>query len=156
MSPVAEPDGAAAGSVLVGRDITERQLSQATLAEVEARLREGEALAHVGGWLWDVRTGAVQWSDEAHRIHGVDPLVFGGTLDAHMQCVHPDDRERVLEAMRSAVATGSAFDAEYRVVRADGDVRSVHSRASTTIGSARTVVGLRGMAQDVTTLRPEV
>ena len=27
-----------------------------------------------GSWLWDVRTGTVQWSTEFHRIHDLDPL----------------------------------------------------------------------------------
>ena len=83
------------GAVSVAHDLTEQRLAQASLAEVEARRREGEAQAHVGRWLWDIGTGAVQWSDELHRIHGVDPLEFAGTLDAHLACVHDDDRARV-------------------------------------------------------------
>ena len=98
------------------------RLTQATLAEVEARLREGEALAHVGRWLWDVGTGAVQWSDEFHRIHGVDPLEFAGTFEAYMTCIHPDDRDRVRAAMEAAVASGRRFEEEYRAVLDDGAV----------------------------------
>ena len=47
-------------------------------------MEEGEALAHIGSWLWDLRTGAVQWSAEFHRIHGVDPLDFDGTFESHL------------------------------------------------------------------------
>lgn len=68
--------------VAVVRDITEQRLARAILAEVEFRLREGEALSHIGSWLWDLRTGAVQWSTEFHRIHGVDPFDFDGTFDS--------------------------------------------------------------------------
>ncbi len=145
-------DAEPVGAILVARDITEQRLDQAALAEVEARVREGEALAHVGSWLWDVRTGAVQWSDECHRIHGVDPLAFDGTFEFHLRCVHPDDRVGVRAAMDAAVAQRHAFDAEYRVVRPDGDVRFLHARAQPALGSAGTVLGLRGIAQDVTEL----
>ncbi|MGH9294382.1 MAG: PAS domain-containing protein, partial [Acidimicrobiales bacterium] len=59
--PVHDRDGYVVGSVVVASDITEQRLAQAALAEVEARLAEGEALAGTGSWMWDVRTGAVQW-----------------------------------------------------------------------------------------------
>jgi PAS domain S-box-containing protein len=141
-----EPDA----SILIARDITEQRLAQAALAEVETRVRESEALAHVGSWLWDLRTGAVQWSDEFHRIHGVDPLDFDGTFEFHVGRIHADDRQRVRAAMEASVASGGPFDDEYRIVRPDGEVRSVHAHAQPTIGSARTVLGLRGIGQDVT------
>jgi PAS domain S-box-containing protein len=136
--------------VVIARDITERQLTQAALAEAEARMRESEALARVGGWLWDVRTGSVQWSDQQHRIHGVDPLDFDGTLDGHLACIVPDDRDRVRAAMEESVASGKTLDEEYRIRRPDGQERLLYVRASPAVGSAGTVVGLRGIGQDVT------
>jgi PAS domain S-box-containing protein len=143
-------DGEFVAFVLIARDITERQVAQATLAEIDRRVREAEAIAHAGGWLWDVRTGAVQWSDELHRIHGVDPLEFEGTLDAHLERVHAEDRERVRTAMESAVASGRAFEAEYRLIHASGDIRWLHARAEPSIGSGGDVVGMRGIGHDVT------
>ena len=71
--------------MVVARDVTEQHLAQATLAEIDARLEEAEALSHVGSWLWDLRTGAVQWSTEFHRIHGIDPLDFAGTFESYME-----------------------------------------------------------------------
>ena len=100
--------GSAIAAVLVLRDLTEQRLAQAALAEVEARLRESEALAGVGSWLWDVGSGVVQWSDEAHRLHGVDPLAFDGTLASHLRAIHRDDRDRVRAAMESAVSSTTA------------------------------------------------
>jgi PAS domain S-box-containing protein len=154
LRPVLDEAGAVTSIVLVAQDLTERRLGQATLAEVEARLRGGEAQVHVGRWVWDVGTGAVQWSDELHRIHGVDPLEFGGTLHAHLLLIHPDDRQFVRTAMEVAVSSGRPFEAEYRVVRPDGEERWIYARAEPTIGSADVVVALRGIGQDVTDQRP--
>jgi PAS domain-containing protein len=100
LCPVHGAGGELVSSVVIARDITEQRLAQAALAEVEARVRESEALAHVGSWLWDLRTGTVQWSDQFHRIHGVDPVDFGGTLEAHLDAIHADDRNRVQSAVR--------------------------------------------------------
>jgi len=148
--PVFDDAGQPVGSIAIARDITEQRLAQATLAEIETRVRESEALAHVGSWLWDVRTGAVQWSDEFHRIHGVDPLEFDGTFEAHLARIHPDDRARVEAGLEEAIGEGCPFEAEYRIVRLDGKVRALQARAQPTIGSDGTVMGLRGVGQDVT------
>jgi PAS domain S-box-containing protein len=136
--------------VLVIRDVTERQINQATLSELEKRVRDSEALAHVGGWLWDVTSGAVQWTEELHHIHGVDPLDFDGTIDAHLLLIHEDDRARVSGAMHASIATGAVLKQEYRVVRPDGAVRAIRTRATPTADSAGAIVGLRGTARDVT------
>jgi PAS domain-containing protein len=93
----------------VARDVTEERVAQATLAEVEKRLEDGEALAHVGSWLWDVRTGAVQWSTEFHRIHGIEPLEFDGTFESHLAAIDARDREQVKGEMQRSVTLGRPF-----------------------------------------------
>jgi PAS domain S-box-containing protein len=145
MSPVAGD-----GLVVVVRDTTEQRLAQAALAEAERRLEESEAVAHVGSWLWDVRTGAVQWSTEFHRFHGLDPLNFDGTFESHLAMVHPEDRDRVRVRMEGAVASGRPFEDEYRIVRPDGEQRLMRVRAQPALGSDETVVGLRGRGHDIT------
>jgi PAS domain S-box-containing protein len=143
-------DGSFAGVVSVAQDITEKRLGQASLAEVEAGRRGGEAHAHVGRWLWDVGTGAVQWSAELHRIHGLDPADFAGTLEAHLSCIHADDRARVLERLEAAVGSGQVFEQEYRILRPDGEERWLYARGEPALSSAGLVVGLRGIGQDTT------
>jgi HTH-type transcriptional regulator, bacterioopsin transcriptional activator and related proteins len=153
MRPVFDAERRFVATVVVVRDITEQRLAQARLAEMEERIAESEALAHVGSWLWDVRTGVVQWSDEFHRIHGIDPLEFDGTLRAHLAVIHPEDRGRIHKAMHQAVVGSRPFEDTYRVVRADGEVRRVHARAEPAVGSADSAdaaLGLRGIGQDVT------
>ncbi|MHB1929634.1 MAG: PAS domain-containing protein [Acidimicrobiales bacterium] len=148
LCPVEGADGRPAGAVLVARDVTEQVVAQATLAEVERRLEEGEALARVGSWLWDVRTGVVQWSPELHRIHGVDPRDFEGTFESHLAPVLAEDLLRVRAGMQAAVTTGRRWADAYRILRPDGAVRLLRVRAEPTWGSAGTVVALRGVGQD--------
>jgi PAS domain S-box-containing protein len=147
--PVLTRGAAQPAAVVMVRDVTEQRLAQASLAEVERRLSEAERLSHTGTWMWDRRTGAVQWSDEHHRIHGCDPIEFDGTIEAHLACVHEDDRARVQRAMDDAVESGHPLDLEYRAVLPDGTQRWVHTRAEPTMGSAGTVVGLRGVGRDI-------
>jgi PAS domain S-box-containing protein len=141
------------GVAAVARDLAEQRLAQSALAETEARLREGEALAHVGRWVWDTRSGTVQWSEEVHRLHGIEPPDFDGDLDAHVAAVVPDERERVVSSMWRAVSSRRPFEEEYDVVRPDGQIQHLYSRAEPTIGSTGDVLGLRGIIHDTAARR---
>jgi PAS domain S-box-containing protein len=152
LSALLDVRGGTAGAVVIARDVTEQHLAQATLAEIDARMEEGEALAHIGSWLWDLRTGVVQWSTEFHRMHGVDPLDFDGTFESHLGLIHPEDREAVRAAMVRSVESGRTYDAEYRVLRPDHHVRRMQVRAQPTFGSTGRAIGLRGIGRDVTAL----
>lgn len=143
-------DGAPLGLVVIARDVTEQRVAQAALAEVDARMEEGEALAHIGSWLWDVRTGAVQWSAEFHRIHEVDPLDFDGTFESYLELIHLEDRDRMRTAMMESVESGRQFNGEYHLIGSDQEVHLVQVRAQPTFGSTGKAVGLRGIGQDVT------
>ena len=150
LHPVVDADGARCGAVAIAVDPTEQRIAQQLLAESEARLQESEALAHVGRWLWDVPTGTVQWSAEFHRIHGVDPLEFEGTIEAHLGRIVPEERSQVRDALERAVATGRAVDVDYAIQRGDGSRRNLSTRAEPAIGTSGDVVGLRGIGRDVT------
>jgi PAS domain S-box-containing protein len=151
--PVRSRSGEVVGVSAIATDLTEQSLAEAALAESVVRLRESESLAHVGGWVWDMATGAVQWSEELHRIHGLDPAGFAGTLDAHLSLVHPYDREPLRAAMDAAVTAPHPFEMEYRIVRPNnGEVRWLYARAEVALATsdAVTVAGLRGICQDIT------
>jgi PAS domain S-box-containing protein len=150
LAPLTDGAGEISGSVVVARDVTEQHLAQATLAEIDARLEESEALAHVGSWLWDLRTGAVQWSAEFHRIHGVDPLDFAGTFESYMDLISPLDSERVRATMTDSAHTSRSLDLEYRVVHPDQKPHIIRVHANPTVGSDGRPVGLRGIGHDVT------
>ncbi len=150
LAPLFAGEGTSSGSVVVARDVTEQHLAQATLAEIDARLEEGEALSHVGSWLWDLRTGAVQWSAEFYRIHGIDPLDFPGTFESYMERIDRDDSARVRAAMSESVGSSRPLDLEYRVRHLDEKTHVVRVHANPTLGSDGRAVGLRGIGQDVT------
>jgi PAS domain S-box-containing protein len=149
LRPLLNAGGSPLGVVVIARDVTEQRLAQAALAEMDARMEEGEALAHIGSWLWDRRTGAVQWSAEFHRIHGIDPREFDGTFESYLESIHPDDREHMRVAMLDSVASGRQLNGEYRVNRDGEQPPVVQVRAKPTFGSNGEVVGLRGIGQAV-------
>jgi PAS domain S-box-containing protein len=68
-------------------------------------------------------------SDEIERITGYPAANFIASRRRNlMTLVHPDDREELLEAVAECVETREPFAVEYRIVRADGEVRWVLDR----------------------------
>jgi diguanylate cyclase (GGDEF)-like protein/PAS domain S-box-containing protein len=147
---VRAPDGAMLGVSLVVRDVGEQLLAQATLADSAQRVAQSEALAHVGSWAWDAGSDVVQWSEELHRIHGVSPLEFPGTMAAQLEHVHPRDRGPLAGALTEALQRGTPFEREFRVVRPDRSVRWVLARANVVTSPGAPPQGLLGIYHDIT------
>jgi diguanylate cyclase (GGDEF)-like protein/PAS domain S-box-containing protein len=145
-TPLEDGDGA----VLLVQDLTERELAQTTLAESQARLDELQSLAHVGLWIWDAGSGAVQWSEELHNICGIDPIEFDGTLEGHLGGVHEDDRGRVRGALNEALAHNLPLEIEYAVARPSGERRYVYARGGVVHDGAGRPAGVRGICLDLT------
>jgi diguanylate cyclase (GGDEF)-like protein/PAS domain S-box-containing protein/putative nucleotidyltransferase with HDIG domain len=106
-------------------DITETKQAERRLRERERQLADAQALAHLGSWEYDPRSGRMVCSDELCRIFGL-PTGSCPTIAETLALVHPDDRQRVARYIRRGEP--GAINLEYRVVRADGEVRHVHSR----------------------------
>jgi PAS domain S-box-containing protein len=68
-------------------------------------------------------------SDEIERISGYPPHNFiASARRTIMSIIHPDDRAQVLAAVDDASRRGEPFEFEYRIVRADGEIRWVLDR----------------------------
>jgi PAS domain S-box-containing protein len=136
--------------VVLFRDVTEQQLAEQELREHGERMSEAERIAGFGVWKWDVGNGRVRWSDELHRIYGLRPGEFGGTVDAFMEQLHPDDRERVWAEIGRSMESLEPFVFEERIVRADGEVRILLSQGRVLTGPDGAVEALVGVCHDVT------
>ncbi|WP_459969290.1 SpoIIE family protein phosphatase [Nocardioides pyridinolyticus] len=84
--------------------------------------------AGVGAFEWDLVTGELRWDERLLELFGLDERAFGGSITAFNERVHPEDLDRVSEALRTAVETCGEYAAEYRVILPGGDVRWVSAR----------------------------
>jgi PAS domain S-box-containing protein len=133
-------------------DITGQKLIEERLRTSEARLMSAQRLANLGSWERDDATGNTEFSEEMLRILGMPdnpPL----TLADFLKYVHPDDRERVWEGARQARSTGASLAGEYRIVRADGEVRFVRSILEAIRDGRGAVIRVVGATQDITDLK---
>ena len=109
-------------------DITKRKETEARLAESEARFR---AMAETVPDILYVMdgTGANEYSSpNGARYTGLIPQNVSGLGWADL--IHPDDRDRIVEKWRHALASRAPFEGELRLRRHDGSYRWFMSRAN--------------------------
>jgi PAS domain S-box-containing protein len=124
--------------------------SEDAMRRSEERLREAQALAHLGSWELDLGTGRLTWSDEIYRIFEIAPGAFEASYEAFLDAVHPDDREAVDRAYAESVRSRSPYEITHRLLMADGRVKYVHERGATDYDEQGRPVRSVGTVQDVT------
>lgn len=148
-TPLWRSDGAYDGSLALITDITERKRQEQDLRDSQARIRAAQEAGRVGTFEWDVRTNQVVW-DGVEPIHGLPPGAFGGSFDAFLADVHPEDRAHVLAAIEKAVDECGALELEYRIVPPDGSVRWVAGKGTAFADESGRTVRVAGTCQDIT------
>ncbi|MGY1724023.1 SpoIIE family protein phosphatase [Blastococcus sp. SYSU DS0533] len=136
---------------------TELQLMALT-AEYEAhRVRFELAIdaAGIGSFDWNLETGRLLWDDRLLALFGYERAEFDETIDAFVSRVHPDDRERTVEALQAAIDGRGDYDAEFRVVLPSGDTRWVRGRGRAVRDDGGSAVRLLGAGFDTTPQRQE-
>jgi len=135
---------------ILHRDRLERD-RQAELRDSEERLRLALEAAHVATWDWDVRTGAVRWSEGAERVFGGSAGGAPGTAEAYLARVHEEDRPTVQQALQSALESGShRYTLRHRVAEREGAVRWIEAYGRVVRDARGRAVRTRGAILDVT------
>lgn len=86
-------------------------------------------LAQVGVWHLDLPSYSLSASPQCKANFGLAPddeLSY----DRARELIHPGDRERMQEAVESALESGGTYDITYRVVWPDGSLHWVHARGA--------------------------
>jgi PAS domain S-box-containing protein len=138
------------GVTVMAMDITAAKEIEARLRQSEQTLQDAEAIAHVGSVRRDLRTHAIKWSDETYRIYGHKPGEVTPTLDLVWSHIHPEDRERFSRITGIPDGPVRPEDIKYRIIRKDGQVRTLHTKASIERDGSGTSVVLVGAIQDIT------
>ena len=107
----------------VVEDVTERKRAEATLARREEQLRLTLEFTHIGTWDWDVRQNVVVWNDNHYKLLGLDPRDTDDPYQRWRRAIHPDDLDRVEQALQNALHQHTDYEAEYRVIHPDGSLR---------------------------------
>ena len=120
------------------------------LRRSEDRLSLALEIAHMSMWEWDILSGEIAYSDSFEPLLGVPPGTFGGTYEAFLAYVHPEDRQFVIRLSTRALDEGADYDIEFRIVRPDKTVRWVRAKGSISFDNTGVPVRLIGIVMNIT------
>ena len=116
----------------------------------EARYRAAEKIARLGHWERNYKTDTVFWSEGVFDVFGLPPGGAAPSFDEFLALVHPEDRGPFGQAIKAALASRQALDAEFRIQRPDGELRYIHTRAMPVRDASGEFKMLSGILQDIT------
>ena len=129
-------------------DIEDRKRAEEALQQSQFYLAEGQRLAHMGSWAFNP-AGFEYWSPELFRIYGLDPRGKPPTVEEYLALVHPEDRAFMKQGIAAMLVDRRAFDFTKRIVRPDGEIRSVRC-VGVPVTQGGIFQGFLGTGMDVT------
>ncbi|MES2019330.1 MAG: EAL domain-containing protein [Pseudomonadota bacterium] len=121
-------------------------LPNETLVQIAGRI------AHLGGWIEDLASDKVFWSDEVCDIHEVPHGTSPKAMEA-AAFVLPEWRPRTRQLFEACVRDGVPFDCEIQVVGAKGTRKWIRLTAEAVYGAGGQVAFVQGACQDISDAR---
>ena len=131
-------------------DITERKGAEEALRRAEGYLVEAQRLTHTGAWATDAEPKPLYWSEELFRLHGLDSQQGLPTHEQAVQRVHPEDRDRYVQAFHRVIHQKADCDVEFRTVLPDGTIRYLYGLGHPILSTNGDVVEVVGTTVDIT------
>jgi signal transduction histidine kinase/ActR/RegA family two-component response regulator len=141
------------GTTVIFRDVSERHAASQALRESQEHLAFALEAGRMGTFEWDLGSGLVRWSDSLEGIIGIPPGSFGGTYDALLELVHPDDRQAIRQALERATATDGDYLVECRMGPPGAQATQIVAQGRVVRDQLGEPVRLVGVALDVTARR---
>ncbi len=137
----------------ISHDVTDAKEGENKLKHTAMRLQQAQAIAHIGSWEHDLRTDKLEWSDEAQRIYGLDPVNGIKTFQDWKKFIHPEDFEQVMDWIRKSAEGLASIASDYRVIRKDGAVRHIYAQFEHELNSEGKAIGRYGIMHDITEMK---
>jgi len=131
LTPIFNDAGDVVSLVPEGHDITAIKDAEKAFQESESRLRLAYEAAGMGTWDWDLTNDRLHWDDRQFELFGITKPRGHMHVELALANIHPDDLERVQDAITSAIEKNLPFREEFRVIHESGEVRWLVGQGNT-------------------------
>jgi PAS domain S-box-containing protein len=131
-------------------DITGRKQAEEAIQEKEQQLSFALEAANMVAYNWNIKSDRVIQSENAAYVLG---LPLGTTIQTGAEffsLIHPDDRERVIEAINHTHAGKQEYVCEFRLLCPDGNIRWMADRGWMSFDESGLPLCLSGMIFEIT------
>lgn len=129
--------------------------TQALQSEIDRRsqaeylLKVAGSVAKIGGWVIDLKTNLIHWSDEVAALHEMPPG-YSPTVDEGLSMFVPEYRATMCAAIRQCIDEGIPYDLEMEKITASGRRFWVRAMGRPVRDSEGKIIKLQGSLQDIT------
>jgi len=151
--PIKDANGNTTDIFVAASDVTESAAAAEALRRSEERLQLAlSASTGIGIWDWNAATGRITGDARFAKLFGIEPerVAGGGSFEAVLPFIHPNDRAGLTTAVQRAVATHTPLSVEIRVLRHDGSVRWLLTQGQSIYDDAGRPVRFSGVSFDIT------
>ena len=143
-------DGAPSRMTGVHEDITERHDVYLQLQVRSRQLEAAQRLGKIGSWYWDLSTDEVNWSDELFTMQGFDPAEPVPPASRHAELFTEKSWELLSAALTTVSTSGEPYELELEMERGAGPIGWMLARGEAVRNEYDEIVGVFGIAQDIT------
>ncbi|MEJ6481520.1 PAS domain-containing protein [Nostoc punctiforme UO1] len=129
--------------------LRDRQQIETNLRESEERIRLATSAAELGMWFWNITTNELVWTEKCKELFGLGPEVEMN-YELFLNCIHPEDRQRLNEAIARCFQEKVEYDIEYRSLWSDGSIHWIAAKGRVFYEADDQPVRMMGTAQDIT------
>lgn len=147
-------NGRVTQTIGVLQDITDQKKSEQELVFKDALANQAETITDIGHFIYDeINHKYLFVSPGLASIQGIDPADVVAKItskERDMELIHVDDRERVQKTYDEFMAKGDDWRVDYRLVRADGEIRWVRELGKVHLVNHGIPEQTIGVLQDIT------
>ncbi|MFB7915690.1 PP2C family protein-serine/threonine phosphatase [Streptomyces sp. NPDC056061] len=110
-------------------------------------------IGRVGSAEWNLLTDEVAWSEELFQIFGRSPAAGPLSLDELPSVLLPEDQPLLTALVTDCLVDGKPIDGEFRILRADGDTRTLHMMGEPVLDTDGCTASMWAVLRDVSELR---
>ncbi len=147
--PFMDENGVPYQYVSIRTDVTRLKILEQTASANAERLRRSQAFANIGTWDWNILTGMVYWSESVAPLFGHQAGELETTYENYLAALHPDDRNRLVQAVNACVEEGTEYNIEHRVIWPDGQIRWLQGKGDVVRAADGTPVQMLGVVIDI-------